>query len=184
MDLKAYLELVANVVPSGIEGDEDGKVYISKFDNSYITRVGMEEDVKFLADNDITEELTNGVGFSPNQHMWYGWSHRAMGRFTIGSTCKKGDCHYRAANVEDMLEQARESWTDDFHTNVNARVAMPGKIHVSWEYTADTPNPDLQGKVSGVDWAYDPDNFGRGEWVAKTMEDAKQMAIDFNEGVS
>ena len=25
---------------------------------------------------------------------------------------------------------------------------------------------------------------GRGEWVAKTLEDAKQMAKDFNEGVS
>ena len=71
MDLKAYLELVANVVPSGIEGDEDGKVYISKFDNSYITRVGMEEDVKFLADNDITEELTNGfLAKSSHRRRW------------------------------------------------------------------------------------------------------------------
>lgn len=26
--------------------------------------------------------------------------------------------------------------------------------------------------------------LGRGEWIAKTMKDAKQMAIDFNEGVS
>jgi hypothetical protein len=25
---------------------------------------------------------------------------------------------------------------------------------------------------------------GRGEWVAKTMDDAKQMAVDFNRGVS
>ena len=25
---------------------------------------------------------------------------------------------------------------------------------------------------------------GRGEWIARTMADAEQMAIDFNEGVS
>ena len=29
-----------------------------------------------------------------------------------------------------------------------------------------------------------PDKWGKGEWVAKTMEDAKQMAIDFSDGVS
>lgn len=181
MDLKAYLELVANVVPSGIGGDGDGKVYSSKFDNSYITRVGMEEDVKFLADNDITEELTHGVGFSPNQHMWYGWSHRAMGGFTIGSTCKKGDSHYRSDDVNGALEAAIEFWTDDFHTNVTARVSMPGLIHVSWDYTDKVPNEKLRGAISGVDVSYE---LGRGEWVAKTMEDAKQMAIDFHEGVS
>lgn len=181
MDLKAYLELVAKVVPSGIEGDEDGKVYISKFDNSYITRVGMEEDVKFLADLEITEELTHGVGFSPLRNKWFGWSHRACHGFTIGSKCKKGDYHYRSDDVNGALEAAIKFWTDDFHTNVTARVSMPGLIHVSWVYSDKVSNEKLRSTTSGVDVSYE---LGRGEWVAKTMEDAKQMAIDFHEGVS
>lgn len=95
--------------------------YYSKFDDSYLTVVGLENNLKFLAEYDISEQLTHGVGFSPTNNKWYGWSHRAIYGFSVGSTCKKGDCHY-------------------------------------------TPE--------------------KGEWVAQTMEDAKQMAIDFNEGVS
>ena len=29
-----------------------------------------------------------------------------------------------------------------------------------------------------------PEKWGKGEWVAKTIDDAKQMAIDFARGVS
>ena len=120
MDIKEYLDLVAYTAPSMIEND-DGEIYYSKFDDSYITRVGMEEDVSFLAEREITEQLTSGVGFSPAEGKWYGWSHRAIYGFCIGSTCKKGDAHYTES---------------------------------------------------------------KGEWEAGTMLDAKQMAQDFNEGVS
>ena len=34
------------------------------------------------------------VGFSVKDGKWYGWSHRAIYGFKIGSTCKMGDCHY------------------------------------------------------------------------------------------
>ena len=65
------------------------------------------------------------IGFSSKDVKWYGWSHRAIFGFKIGSTCKKGDCHY-----------------------------IP--------------------KSSG----------GKGAWKAKTISDARQMAIDFAGGVS
>lgn len=65
------------------------------------------------------------IGFSNKNGKWYGWSHRVICGFKIGSTCKKTDCHYL---------------------------------------------PKSRG--------------GRGEWTAKTIEDAKQMAIDFANGVS
>lgn len=181
MEVKEYLSLVANIVPSGVEGDEDNNIYISKFDNSYITRAGMEGGVKFMADNDITEELTNGVGFSPNQNKWYGWSHRAIKGFTIGSTCKKGDCHYRSDDINGAMEAAVEFWSDDNRADITAKVAMPGIIHVSWRYNDKVPNEKLRSAITGVDVSYE---LGRGEWVAKTMEDAKQMAIDFCDGVS
>ena len=69
------------------------------------------------------------------------------------------------------------------HPAVPARRAPDGELSVSWEYNQEVPNKKLRGTVGGSDWIYDT-NFGKGEWVAKTMEDAKQMARDFNEGVS
>jgi len=65
------------------------------------------------------------IGFSIKDGKWYGWSHRAIYGFKIGSTCKKGDCHYV---------------------------------------------PMSKG--------------GKGKWTAKTVADARQMAIDFAESVS
>jgi len=34
------------------------------------------------------------IGYSVKDGKWYGWSHRALYGFQIGSTCRKGDCHY------------------------------------------------------------------------------------------
>ena len=183
MRTKKWLKEVAYIGKSKIADDEDSDVYYSKFDNSYITGVGMEKSVKFLADREITKDLTHGVGFSPKDGKWYGWSHRAIFGFKIGSTCEKGDCHYFAANEADMIEGAIRFWDDECHENTTAVVSKPGQIKVEWLYNDKVPNKDLRGTIGGTISYYDH-SFGRGEWVAKTIEDAKQMAIDFNKGVS
>ena len=72
-----------------------------------------------------SEHNTCSIGFSRKDGKWYGWSHRAIYGFKIGSKCKIGDSHY---------------------------------------------TPIDQG--------------GKGEWVARTVEGAKQMAIDFAQSVS
>ena len=148
MDIKDWFGKVAYLKFVTVEGckDEDvPKSWLSKFDDSYITFEGLEQDMKYLADREIIEQLTHGVGFSPKDNNWYGWSHRAIYGFNIGSTCKKGDCHY----------------------------------------IADTPeNIDSLPEVNLFEGEYYIKKCGRGEWIAKTMEDAKQMAIDFNKGVS
>lgn len=64
------------------------------------------------------------IGYSATHKKWYGWSHRAIYGFKIGSKCKKGNCHYI---------------------------------------------PVEEG--------------GKGEWVARTMADAHQMAVDFAKSV-
>ena len=180
MNTKEYLDKVAyvkeHVIPMGDDAeDQVSNAYFSKFDDSYITQVGMEDSVEYLAEREITDELTHGVGFSPKDGI-YG--------FEVGSTCKKGNCHYRAANIEDELEAAVAFWSDEYKTNVEANLQSDGTIHVKWKYDDAVPNEESRGKISGTDWRYDPNNFGRGEWTAKTMEDAKQMAVDFNSGVS
>jgi hypothetical protein len=65
------------------------------------------------------------IGFSDKDGKWYGWSHRAIFGFKVGSVCRKGDCHYRSRR-----------------------------------------------------------DGGRGQWTAKTVADARQMACDFAESVS
>lgn len=183
MDVKNYLEKVADLVDNEHPWNEDGsKKYISKFDSSYITLEGMEDDVKFLADLEITEELTHGVGFSPLHNKWFGWSHRACYGFTIGSKCEKGDCHFVPRNIDEALEKSLKFWDEDCHEYTTAKIMDKNTIQVSWKYNNDVPNELIRGKIYHQDMKFE--NFGRGEWVAETMEDAKQMAIDFNEGVS
>ena len=114
MNVNTCLNQVAHTGPSTIDGD-DGLIYYSNFDYSYITRVGLEDDIKYLVDRGITDELTHGVGFSPKENKWYGWSHRAIFGFEIGSTCNKGDCYYRAANLEDEVAAAIAFWSEDSH---------------------------------------------------------------------
>ena len=185
MDVKEYLDKVAYVkeCPNS-DPDDVTKCYFSRFDDSYLTHVGLENSVKFLADREITEELTFGTGYSPKDGKWYGWSHRSIYGFKIGSKCRKGDCHYRATNEEDEIEAAIRFWSDPGNINVKAKKEKEGVIVVSWIYDNTLPNKKLHGKKAQAIWLYDPDNFGRGEWTAETMEDAKQMAEDYCQGVS
>lgn len=187
MNTKEFLDKVAYIgeMDTGFDG-EKSKVYLSKFDNSYITHVGMEEKVRFLAEREITEQLTHGVGFSPKDKKWYGWSHRAIYGFGIGSTCKKGDCHYVGSNEEEQKEAAIEFWKDKYHKNVRCTGIRTEGISryfiIEWDYGGDVPNKKLRNTVGSTDHFITP--TGRGEWTAETMGDAKQMAIDFNAGVS
>jgi len=186
MRVKKFLDQVAYVVEVEILSPDKSKVYQSKFDDSYITHVGMEKDVKFLADREITDQLTHGVGFSPKDNKWYGWSHRAIYGFQIGSMCKKGDCHYKGDNLEVQEEDAVRFWNDDGHldTKSNGIIEEDGERYfdITWKYDNNVPNEKLRNTISGV--RHHIKSLGRGEWTAKTMEDAKHMAQDFNEGVS
>ena len=185
MKVKEFLKEVAYVGDMEI-GGEDLKVYKSKFDDSYITHVGMEDHVKFLADREITKELTPGVGFSPKDNKWYGWSHRAIYGFEIGSTCIKGSCHYKGSSLAEQEAAAILFWTEEHHLNLrsNGVVEENGEKYfdIQWDYDNEVINEKLRGTTGGSHHYIT--SLGRGEWTAKTMEEAKQMAIDFNEGVS
>lgn len=93
--------------------------------------IGSAKDAHFLCrkkgiapEKADPESSVCSIGFCKKEQKWYGWSHRAIFGFGIGSEVKRGDC------------------------------------------------------------AYVPEEFGRGEWTAETLDDAKQMAMDFAEDVS
>ena len=186
MRVKKFLAQVAHIGDHIVEGFDPMRVYFSNFDNSYIAHVGREDSIKYLADKEITDELTHGVGFSPKDSKWYGWSHRAIYGFTIGSTCKKGDCHYHGSWLEEQEAAAIAFWEDDSHTETksNGVVEEDGDkfFDIVWTYDNKIPDKKLRKTIGGCRHHITP--LGRGEWTAKTMEDAKLMAIDFNEGVS
>ncbi len=83
------------------------------------------------------DSKTCSIGFNEKEQKWYGWSHRAIFGFGIGSKVKKGDCTNSSGYTDEYLEEHPE-----------ASKALPV-------------------------------GFG-----AKTLEDAKKMAMAFSESVS
>lgn len=200
MRVKKYLETVAYKDTMDF-GEEQSEVWKSKFDNSYLIHVGLDRDIKFLADREITEQLTHGVGFSPKDGKWYGWSHRAIFGFSVGSTCKKGDCHYTADNPEDMIEDYAIFFSDiseecaDSHRSECSVLPDGSGIFINHKGHELPVAQDFSELEDNLNWGKELETelvlagveikkCGRGEWIAKTTEDAKQMAKDFNEGVS
>lgn len=197
MTNEEWLAEHAEIITMDITDDEKMDAYVSKIDKSYLTFVGMEDKIDYIVTNGLTQvQNMNGVagnsaniGFSEEEQLWYGWSHRAMYGFGIGSKVVKGDCAFSAPSLEDKIEEAIAFWSGDGHEDVTAKLDPddPCNILVSWRYVDDpveVPNDRLRGQISGSGYHFDPEDFGRGEWDAKTLEDARQMACDFAEGVS
>jgi hypothetical protein len=190
----------------GSETDGPGKDHLLMYpilapDGSYIgdAKVG-GNFIRLLARKGIyaPERASPGdnvasIGKSEKDGKWYGWSHRAMHGFEIGSSVKMGDCAFTPSNREEAAEDAlrfwgdneeyhKDSWVgDDEHRDPDGEGPEGCRVH--WTYTDDVPNKKLRGTTSSMFCEY-PDEWGRGEWTAKTEEDAKQMAIDFANDVS
>jgi hypothetical protein len=167
------------------------------------------------------------IGYCKKQRKWYGWSHRAMFGFTIGSKVKKGDCAYFPSNPQDLLEDLlhfydsdkpghkvifsshnmRYGDTDEYKQRLHqARVAarrtdlssmtdlptvqigrpttfLKRKNEIGIYFKMEELYKDGSTKLIEHFEPY-PEKWGRGEWKAKTMEEAQQMAIDFAWGVA
>lgn len=187
-----FIDKVSDKKPSKIPGDGGTKCYYSKVDGSYLTRAGMEEKgFKYLLRLGITDQLQNtksnsnhttNIGFNPEEQKWYGWSHRAIYGFGVGSKVKKGDCAYCPTDKNDFLDDNVRFWSDDHHKNVKGKFVASG-VQISWEYDNKIPNKKIRGTINSVLCDF-PTEYGKGEWTAKTIEDAKQMAMDFAESVS
>lgn len=121
------------------------------------------------------------IGFCEKETKWYGWTHRGICGFTIGSTCEKDDCHYTPDNFDEIksnclhLVGGLECAVNEPLKGVHVHVDEPFEVCELQER-----NYFLRACSEEI-CVYE---VGRGEWEAKTLEDAKQMAVDFVRGVS
>lgn len=173
------------------EDEEAHQCYYSNIDDSYIGMEGMEDKLIFLANKNLIQvqntrnnrDHTSNLGFNEQEQKWYGWSHRAIYGFGVGHEVKMGDVNYRASTKEGYLQYMINFWRDPHHHNVTGRENDDGTgVIIKWEYSDDVPNKKLVGNIGGSESRY-PDEFGKGEWKAETLEDAKQMAIDYAEAI-
>ena len=127
------------------------------------------------------------IGFSKKEKKWFGWSHRAIAGFKIGSKVKRGDCAYKPCSKTDFKYACTHFWSDSNHiyTKSVGKTSDEGQrgVYTSWMYDNKVKNESLRGTINGIFTPY-PETFGKGEWEAKTMEDARQMAIDFADDVA
>ena len=107
---ESFINSIAVIGNSTIPDDDE--VYYSKLDGSYLGRVGMENDLNYLLKLGITEQVQSGLGFNPIEQKWYGWSHRAIFGFGIGSECKKCHAHFEPSNVDEFKEDCLRFWGD------------------------------------------------------------------------
>ena len=161
-------------------------------------QISFVENAEYLYGLGIVPELRTGsdkeqkhccsIGFCDKEQKWYGWSHRAMYGFGVGSVTTEGDCSYQPPNKEAFGRNMMNFFCDDewmteaaFTDSVDTE-GVRG-ILITATYNDAVPNEKMRGTEYSNFWPY-PKKFGRGEWVAETMDDAKQMAEDFAEGVS
>lgn len=133
------------------------------------------------------DHVVCSIGFCEREQKWFGWSHRALFGFGVGSQVVKGDCAYEPTDEADFRDDMIRFWDSEDHVETWAveERGEDGELGVltSWRYGGSVPNEQIRGTISGVFMPY-PAKFGRGEWTAETLDDAKIMAEAFAEGVS
>lgn len=141
--------------------------------------IGDPKTAKMLVKKGITSfEKTEpnhcvvSIGFNPEENKWYGWSHRAIYGFGVGGRCKVGDCGFIPSNPDDFIDSLKSFYKNsDFKKDEKDSQGNLGVLVVG------------KGPKKVTHFEIYPE-WGKGEWTAETLDDAKQMAIDFAKGVS
>jgi hypothetical protein len=159
------------------------------------TYIGDEKTTRYIVlDRKIAPEKATpdsnicSIGWCDFERKWFGWSHRAMCGFEVGSTVKYGDCAYEApdANIfgQGILDFfCDDDWYEDRNHRPHVNADGVRGVLIGARYNDKVPNEKLRGTLYSHFSPY-PEKWGRGEWVAKTLGDAKEMAIAFAESVS
>lgn len=144
------------------------------------------------------------VAFNESERKWYGWSRRAFYGFEIGSEVKRGDCAYTPIDKEDFIQSMIKFYDltgevfaiDDSPTENLINTTYSSKftyvednyedksIILNYIFTRFNSEGEIFELENNSIKCQLPTIYGRGEWTALTLDDAKQMAIDYAKGVS
>lgn len=236
VNYKAGYQVRTEIIDGKQFGGEDFemKSAYSVLDGGYI---GNQKDAhRICKKRGIKPERSNpshnvcSIGFNEAEQKWYGWSHRAMYGFGVGSKVEKGDCAFLPSSREEYIESLKGWYNDEMYKNLKIEVQEDG-IHIFYDIVRDKPKKPRKPRASRISQETDgklyeigtcgrvPDamegelprfpaiaeivgdkeiihthsvepldieygkEYGKGEWTALTLEDARQMAIDFAESV-
>lgn len=156
-------------------------LYIGKSKLAYQLCVKMGIKPEMISD----EWCSCAVGFSEQDQKWYGWSRfmygwsRFIHGFGIGDKVTKESCGYTPSDVNELADAYRR-WND------LVEIVDDNTIRVSVKM-CNTVGENADGSLVLED-ADEMDSYkvetGRGEWTAKTLDDARQMACDFAEDLA
>ena len=93
------------------------KIKNNKLDESKKKKEEKSGLEKFLDKHGI-KEIKCGVGFSEDEQKYYGWSHRAIYGFGIGSKVKRGDCAYNGKEWTAKTLKDAKKMAEDFAKSV------------------------------------------------------------------
>jgi hypothetical protein len=159
---------------------------------------------KFICeDHGVKPEPIDGlnvccIGFSGTEHIWYGWNDEECCGFGIGSRIEIGHIAYRPKCRTDFIEMLWKKYEGNpDNTNIKIRPEVDG-ITVTYDTVKpEEDDAELREQLIAFQEQYNidkpidinpvhqewfmpyPETWGKGEWEALTLEDAKQMAIDY-----
>lgn len=198
-DIKRGYRIVESWKPEGAPDDCDGiPSAFSLMDGGYI---GNPDYAQNLIDADIQPQLADpehgvcSIGYCAKEFAWYGWSHRAMCGFKVGSQITRDHAGYRPTDKEDFVAHTIDFWRNEHigeiipHLDQEEEIRHAGEVtkqkgvRLEYVYNDTVPNESLRGKTQTEFFPY-PEKWGRGEWEAENLDDAMEMAKDFAEAVS
>lgn len=156
--------------------------------NSQLDLVGVigSDDylINYFIDAQIAPELICdnkkicSIGFSNKTNKWYGWSHRAIQGFNIGHTVKKGDINYKSKDLDEIYQSVLDWYKYSRDTTRIMKFNDCVSVEIMVEEAVGLTETNEYIYREG--WYKINDIYpGKGEWTAKTLDDCKQMAIDF-----
>jgi hypothetical protein len=160
-------------------------------DDSYVCLASDESLVSFMEEHGIEPQSISGIpyavaqiGFSDKEQKWYGWSHRAIYGFGMGDEITEDSIGFVPGTIEDALNAETRFWEARERCEVKSYlIEDEGStfIKTEWMYSKHIPNEEMRGKINSVVTEL---KLGKGSWKAETLDDAKQMAIDFSKDVA
>ncbi|MBQ0074575.1 MAG: hypothetical protein KBT34_10310 [Prevotella sp.] len=127
-------------------------------------------------------------GLSETENRWYAWSNNGTynSSFGIGSEVRMGDDAYEPDCKETFKLRALKFWDSKIYEKVTIENETEEGFDIILRWSTDpdiVKNKSVRGGFTAHHYNF-PEQYGRGEWKAETLDDAKQMAISWISGIT